>query len=245
MPVKKIELYGVLSTKNPKFEKYNGLPRMSYSAYTSWKSDTYRGSFIADKFLGIPDDGNMFTDFGSACGEYLETRNSDEKKVSPLLSMEDMDILDEVELPEGSLFEREVIVKRDLGKMGAYCILGYIDMSFRDSVGLACVVDFKTGSPKKVAEYGGPDYKQTRLYSYALEVEEQEEIGYVGVELLCRKGNTLTPGDKNVLRLEGDVIQVPTPYDSLETEKWLTDEFDKVAVDISDNLTFYNKYFAN
>lgn len=243
MPAKRIELYSVTNTTNPKFEKYNGLPRMSYSAYTSWKSDLYRGAFIAAKFLGIPDPGNIFTEFGSACGEYLETRDSDNVKISPLLSGDDIDILDGVELPEGSIFEREIYLRRDLGKMGSYVILGFIDMNFEDSEGLQVVVDFKTGGAKKTEEYGGPDYNQTRLYSYALEHEEQEEVGYVGVELLHRKGNNLIPGDKNVLRLEGTVEQVETPYNYNDTEKFLKD-FDKVAMEISDTLTFYKKYFS-
>jgi hypothetical protein len=244
MPIKRIELYDTLKTENPKFEKYNGLPKMSYSAYTSWIEDAYRGSFIAAKFLGIPDGGNIFTDFGSACGQYLETRNTDNPKVSILLSNSDIEILNKVDIPDGSIFEKEIVLIRDLGSMGAYCIIGYIDMFFRDDVQKVCIVDFKTGSSSKSTEYGSSDYNQTRLYSYALETEEQEDIGYVGVELLHRKGNNLIPGDKNVLRLEGEIEQIITPYDNLETAKFLKEKFDVVAIDISDNIKFFKKFFA-
>jgi hypothetical protein len=241
--IKRIELYDTLKTENPKFEKYNGLPKMSYSAYTSWTSDTYRGSFVAAKFLGIPDEGNIFTAFGSACGRYLETRNADNPEVSMLLSNKDIEILNDVAIPEGSVFEREIVLMRNLGSMGAYVIIGYIDMNFKDEVEKNCVVDFKTGGSTKSSEYGSDDYKQTRIYSFALETEEQEDIGYVGVELLHRKGNNLIPGDKNVLRLEGTIEKVETPYNNLETAKFLKEKFDPVAIEISDNVKFFKKFF--
>lgn len=239
-----LKSYSTVKTENPKFEKYLGLPQFSYSAYTSWKTEAYIGSFIASKFLGIEDTGNIFTDFGSACGEYLETRDTDSPIRSPLLSDKDIEVLDSVDLPEGSEFEREIMLKREIDKRGEYCIIGFIDMATPEPDARISVKDFKTGSAKKAAEYGGPDYKQTRLYSYALEKEEGEEIAYVGVELLHRKGNNVVPGDKNVLRLEGTIEQVETPYTSEEAEEFLKD-FDKVAMEISDYLTFYEKYFLD
>jgi len=235
MPKQKLQLYSVVSTKNPKFEKYNGLPRMSYSAYTSWNEESYIGSFIAAKFLGIPDPGNIFTEFGSGCGEWLETAG---EKAAALLSESDIEILSSVEVFQDSEFEREIMIKRE-----NYCILGYIDECHRDGVQLITVTDFKTGGAKKKADYAGPDYNQTRLYAYGLE-EEGEEIGYVGVELLHRKGNTLVPGDKNILRLEGTIEKIPTPYVREETEEFL-EKFDKTAKEISDHLVFYNKYFKD
>lgn len=238
MPAKKLKLYNVVNTTNPKFEKYNGLPQMSYSAYTSWRSEAYRGAFIANKFLGIPDPGSIFTDYGSACGKYLETRGSANPERSPLLSAADVEILDKVVLPPGSVFEREVMLRR-----ADYCIIGYIDMCSTSPEGKLEVRDFKTGSDKKVKEYANPDYQQTRLYAHALEKEEGEEVGYVGVELLHRKGNKVIPNDKNTLRLEGPVTAVPTPFDRKEITFFL-EGVDKVAEEISDFITFYQKYFA-
>jgi len=244
MGAKKLRLYSTLETDNPKFKKDNGLPRMSYSAYTSWKSDMYRGAFIADKFLGIPDPGNMFTDFGSGCGEYLEAKGMKDEKAetSALLSPSDLETLNKVNLPEGSVFEREIILKRET-KFGPYFILGYIDRETQTPECLLDIIDYKTGGAKKSKDYSGSEYNQTRLYAYARE-KDGEEIGYVGVELLHRLGNSLVPGDKNVLRLEGTIEEIATPYDVRETEFFL-EGFDKVAMEISDNLTFYNKYFAD
>lgn len=238
MPAKKIKLYNTVKTVNPKFEKYNGLPQMSYSAYTSWRSDSYRGAFIASKFLGIPDPGSIFTEYGSACGKYLETRGSATPERSPLLSESDVEVLDAVVLPPNSSFEREIMLRRK-----DYCIIGYIDMCSVSPEGKLEVRDFKTGATKKTAEYASPDYQQTRLYAHALEKEEGEEVGYVGVELLHRKGNNLIPGDKNCLRLEGPVTAVPTPFDRKEIEFFL-EGVDKVAEEISDFITFHQKYFA-
>ena len=244
MPAKKLKLYSTVDTENPKFEKYNGLPRVSYSAYTSWREDAYRGSFIAAKILGIPDEGNMFTDFGSACGEFLETRQTEEVKQSPFLSEADMQILHSVNIPADSEFEREIMIKRTDSIKGAdYCILGYVDRATTSPEALVDVIDYKTGGEKKIKEYAGSDYNQTKLYAYALE-EEGEEIGYVGVELLLRKGNTLEPGNKHVLRLEGTIEEIPTPYDKKEVEFFL-EGFDKVVWEISDAITFYNKYFVD
>lgn len=240
MGKKIFKLYSVLNTDNPKFEKYNGLPYMSYSAYNSWMEDSYRGAFIAAKFLGIPDDGNIFTDFGSGCGEFLETKGMKvELKVAPLLSEFDIETLNNVVIPEDSEFERMIVLRRK-----DYVLMGYIDRCTRNAEAKLDVVDYKTGGAKKAKEYGGVTYNQTRLYSHSLTVEEGEEIGYVGVELLHRKGNNLIPGDKNVLRLEGTIEEVPTPYNPQETEFWL-EGVDKVAHEISDNLTFYNKFFVD
>lgn len=250
MPKKIIQSYSTVQTENPKFEKYKGLPQFSYSAYTSFKEDAYRGSFFADKLLGIPDPGNIFTDFGSGCGEYLESKGiGGELVISELLSEKDVEILNTVELPEDSEFEREIMIKREIrnpktGKVvGEYCIIGYVDRNTRTPEAKIDVIDYKTGSAKKAKDYGGPDYMQTKLYAYALE-KEGEEIGYVGVELLHRKGNNVIPGDKNVLRLEGTIEKIPTPYDKRDVEFFL-EGFDQVAEEISDYITFYNKYFVD
>lgn len=240
MPKQKLRLYRTVDTDNPKFGKYNGKPQMSYSAYTSWKEPTYKGAFIADKFLGIPDTGNIFTDFGTGVGEYLETRHADEVKISELLSSSDISIMDSVPQQEGTVFEREVFIHREELD---YCLIGYIDEATPNDVAKINVIDSKTGSAKKGEYYAGSDYNQTRLYAYGLE-QEGEEIGEVGVRLFHRKGNNITPGDKNVIRLEGTVEYIPTPYSEEETEVWLKD-VDKVAKEISSYLTFYDKYFVD
>lgn len=239
-----IKSYRTVDTENPKFEKYNGLPKFSYSAYTSWTEDQYRGAFIADKILGVPDPGNVFTDFGSACGEYLETRDSEDKKVSEYLKPSDIEVLDRVVLPPNSEFEREIMLKRSIDKRGDYCIHGFIDRATETPEAKVDVIDYKTGGANKSSKYGGPDYNQTRLYSYALEKEEGEEIGYVGVELLHRKGKSLVPGEAHPIRLEGTIEAIETPYDSKSTETFLQ-KFDKVVIEISDCISFYEKYFID
>ena len=105
---------------------------------------------------------------------------------------------------------------------------GFVDRLLGVGSKIVDLVDFKTGSiEKKAKEYASKDYKQTGLYSYALE-EEGFTINTSSVVLFDRKGNTLEQGNKNVLRLTGDIQYIPTPYVREEMEEFLL-ELDETA----------------
>lgn len=218
---------------NPKFDKFVGRPKLSYSAYGSFKEESYRGEFFGVYFLGAPRTGTIFTDFGSSVGGFMETGEPQD-----YLTEFDMNVLREVGRPTGGIYEYEIIIDR-----GDYIIQGFIDrMEINNEIEVD-VVDFKTGAiDKKEKDYASEDYQQTTMYSYALE-QEGYKINSSGVILFDRKGNTLEAGNKNVLRLTGDVKYIPTPYSTERAEKFLAG-FDKTAKEISEYWKIYQKYFG-
>ena len=218
-----------------RFPQHKGKPKISYSQYNSWCEDAYRGSYIGKYFLGVPDDGNIFTDFGGFCGEYLET--GEDK--SNYLDAEDIKWLNTVAKPDNAEYEREIVLDR-----GVYVVQGFIDQNYRveQANGDMDVIDFKTGGDKKVADYSSEDYQQTTLYCKAL-VDEGIKINYSGVQLLPRKGNQLDKSANHPIRLVGKPIDVPTPYSEARAKKFLV-KLDKVTKDISDHYKCYQKFFG-
>jgi len=218
-----------------RFPQHDGKPKISYSQYTSWISPIYRGAYIAQYFLGVPDDGNIFSDFGSKVGEWFEKGED----LSGDLSATDIETLEQVGRPEGCEYEREIVLDRK-----KYVIQGFIDRVRPVEIspkkkGLE-VIDFKTGGENKQSDYSSEDYKQTTLYSHALTLEG-ETVAYSGVKLLARKGNG---SENHPLRLTGQIIEIPTPY----SKKRATDalkHIDDVVEDISKHFQFYQKFFGN
>ena len=220
-----------------RFPQHDGRPKISYSQYNSWCEDAYRGSYIGKYFLGVDDPGNMFTDFGGFCGEYLET-GVDE---SSYLDAIDIQWLNTVEKPKHAEYEREIVLDR-----GMYVAQGFIDQNFEEptkqKIVLMNVIDFKTGGEKKKADYAGDGYQQTTLYARAL-VEEGIDVGYSGVQLLPRKGNKLDKSSAHPMRIVGEPIDIPTPYSEERADKFL-EKLDATTKDISDHYKCYLKFFG-
>lgn len=217
-----------------RFKKYIGRPAISYSTYSAFKEEGYRGEWLANKFLGLPSEGSIFTEFGSSVGNYQETGKPQE-----YLSTSDMEVLDK-ETPANPLaeYEREVVIDR-----GSYIIYGFIDRLLGVESMEVDLADFKTGAiDKKAKEYASDDYQQTTVYSYGLE-QEGFKINSSSVVLFDRKGNTLEQGNKNVLRLTGRIEHIPTPYSKERAEKFLL-EMDKTAKKIEEYWKLYQKVFA-
>ena len=218
-----------------RYKKYIGRPAMSYSTYTAFKEEGYRGEWLANKFLGIPSEGSIFTEFGGAVGNYQETG-----KPQPYLSENDMRVLDNENPanPEAE-YEREIVIDR-----GSYILYGFIDRVLGVKNKKIHLRDFKTGSiEKKAKEYASEDYQQTTMYCYGLE-QEGFEIKSSGVILFDRKGNTLEQGNKNVLRLTGEIELIPTPYSKERAEKFLL-QVDETAKKIEEYWKIYLKTFGN
>lgn len=217
---------------DPDLEQFVGRSKLSYSAYNSFKEPAYKGEFFGVYFLGAPRTGTIFTEFGSSVGGFMETGLPQD-----YLTEFDMNILlSEIGRPEGAIYEKELVIDR-----GSYVIQCFVDRITGDTDGIE-VIDFKTGAiDKKKKDYESEDYQQTTLYSYGLE-ELGYNVKYSGVKLADRKGNTLEAGNKNVLRLTGEVIDIPTPYSTERAEKFLAN-FDKTAKEISEYWKIYCKYF--
>lgn len=217
---------------DPKYDKYVGRPKLSYSAYGSFNEPAYKGEFFGVYFLDAPRTGTIFTSYGSAVGGFMETGEEND-----YLSESDKNTLLSIGRPEGAIYEYEIIIDR-----GSYIIQGFIDRMMVDAKNYVDVVDFKTGAiDKKKKDYASEDYQQTTMYCYALE-QEGYTISSSGVILADRKGNTLEAGNKNVLRLTGDFEYIPTPYSTERAEKFL-EKFDKTAKEISEYWKTYCKYF--
>jgi hypothetical protein len=225
---KMLDLPKVYENEGGNYPQHVGKPKLSYSAYTSFCEESYKGEFFANYFLGIRSEGNIFTEYGSKCGEYLEKLEKSD------LSEFDISVLEKIERPENARYEVEVVIDR-----GSYVIQGFIDQEFKVPDGLV-IKDLKTGAiDKKYKDYAGEDYQQTTLYAYQRELEG-ENVVYSGVMLLDRKGNGQ---EKYPLRLTGEIADIPTPY-SIERAEAFLKKFDKVALQIEEYHKVYKKYFA-
>jgi hypothetical protein len=220
-----------------KFEKFVGLPKISYSQIDSWNNPDYKGEYFESYFLGIGDSGNIFTHFGSLVGEWFE-KGQDE---SGELSESDIEVLSSIGRPANCEYEREVVIVRPLG----YAIQGFIDrartiVDESDKKQIE-VIDFKTGNiEKKSSFYGGNDYQQTTLYTFGL-IEEGEDVVWSGVVMLGRNGNG---SEKSPLRLNGDVLSIETPYSEDRIDLFFN-KCDKTVEEISEYYKFYNKFFVD
>lgn len=222
-----LDLPKVYENEGGKYPQHVGKPKLSYSAYGSFTEESYRGEFFANYFLGIRGEGNIFTEYGSKCGEFLEKLETSD------LSEFDISVLSQITRPQNARYEVEVVVDR-----GSYVIQGFIDQEYQGENGLI-IQDLKTGAiDKKAKDYGGDDYQQTTLYAYQRALEG-ETIAYSGVMLLDRKGNGQ---EKYPLRLTGEIAYIPTPYSKERAENFLT-KFDKIAKEIEAYHKVYKKYF--
>ena len=209
------------------YPQHVGKPKISYSQFSSWKEDAYREDYIRQYFMGGPYTSNQFAEFGSCCGEYLEKLavNTD------WLSDNDVEILKQLERPENAIYEGEIVID-----MGTFVIQGFIDQEWECDKGLN-IKDLKTGNAdKKVEYYGGDDYQQTTIYSYARE-QEGFTINSSSVTLLGRKGNGFA---NHPLRLSGEIIEIPTPY-SKERAEIALQRIREVAHEISEAYQLYLK----
>jgi hypothetical protein len=222
------KVYEIKEDTPEKYHKFAGRPKISYSQYTSFKELMYRGSYIGGYFLGIKDDGNIFSTFGGKCGEYWEKEKCSD------LGEGDILVLQTLPRPSTAKYETEIVVDR-----GTYVIQGFVDQEDEPEEGKLIITDLKTGNhTDKPKFYGGKDYQQTTLYSYCRDLEGYE-ILESKVLLLERKGNG---AEKHPLRLSGKLLEIPTPYSRKRAETFLK-ELDKTVNIISNYFRVYNKIF--
>lgn len=212
-----------------KYEKYRGLPKLSYSQITSYKDPLYKNQYILGYMFGIRDEGNVWATYGSHCGDYISSNGKDR---GDMLSDADCEILDNSPKFVNPTYEDEICIDR-----GTYCIQGFSDIESTPSPGKVIIVDNKTGAEKtKVAFYGGPEYMQTKMYAYHRE-QEGFEIEDCYVLLYARLGNGYK---SHPIRLSGNIIPIPTPYVKEEVEIFL-EKVDVIAKEISDMYKVFLK----
>lgn len=213
------------------YPQHKGKPKISYSQYNSFVDNLYKGSYFGQYFLGVPDDGNIFSDFGGKCGEYWEKEECSD------LSEADIEILKKtLDRPDNARYEVEVVIDR-----GSYVIQGFIDQEVEVKPKVLHLYDLKTGNHKdKPAYYGGDDYQQTTLYSYQRK-QEGFTIEYSGVKLLERKGNG---SDKYPLKLSGKIKEIPTKYSDERAETFLK-KMDETVLEISKYYQTYLRLFKS
>lgn len=234
----------------PEYKKYNGWNKISHSQATSFSDEDdegYRGGYIAKYIMGLPDEGNVFAEFGSSCGDYL---NIQDQRVDEYLDDEDKAVLDPLikEHPEGAEFEFEILIDLEPFGLEKACLQGFTDRQHLKD-GLVDVNDYKTLNLDKKKDYYASDkYKQTQIYGYGLE-ELGYKVGRTYVTGLGRKGNQLDKtalhlnGTTNMgIRLSGEVEIIDNPYDRKKAENAIK-EIVETCLTIHEYKKVYEKIF--
>lgn len=230
----------------PEYKKYDGWNKISYSQITSFNSDEYKGDYIAGYFLGIRDEGNIFSFFGSACGDYL---NRQDHRCDEYLTEDCKKILDSVERPDNALYEFEILIDLEPFGLEKTVLQGFSDIQYEVAPKTFNVHDYKTANiSDKRGFYGSGEYQQLNVYSYGL-----EELGYkinkTSVFMLGRKGNTIDKtalskaGNPLWLRLSGEIEEVPRQYNREEAVEYMK-KIAKTCIEIDNYRNIYQKYFA-
>jgi hypothetical protein len=141
--------------------------------------------------------------------------------------------------PAGADFEYEIVINLEPFGLEKTCVQAFTDRQYFAEDKLN-VNDYKTLTVKtKKAYYESDDYKQLSIYGYGLE-ELGFTIGEMYVVGLGRLGNTTEKGNKNVLRLSGEIVRVEKPYDR-EKAVLAIKEIAENCIEISEYFKIYNK----
>lgn len=226
---------------NPLYKRYDKWNKISYSQYTSFKD--YKMGYLRDYILDMKAKGSgIFANFGSNCGDYLNPFDEGEYE---MLSEADIKILNTLRdvHPENAEFEYEILIDLEPFGLEKTVLQGFTDRQHFTELLETVVTDYKTLTIKtKKAFYESDEYQQLSTYGFGLE-ELGHKIGEMYVTGLGRSGNNTTKGDKNVLRLSGEIIKIPKPYDREKAKKVL-DGIAKTCVEISEYYSVYNNIFA-
>ena len=239
MKATKIELPKKYLNEGGNYPQHLGKEKISYSQLGSFKE--YKLGYLKDYVLGLgTEDSGIFALYGGFCGKYFEDGTR-----SAYLTDSDIEILNKIPKFRASKFESEIVI--DLEPFGLKdCVLqGFSDHEYYEEDKKLFIDDLKTGNSANMkTKYGDMNkYFQTRLYAYQRE-NEGFEIGGCRVYHLGRKGNNLIIGDKNVLRLSGELDIIETPYKREDIEKYLKEDVVPTCIEISEYWKIFNKIFA-
>lgn len=238
MKANKIELPKKYLNELGNYPQHLGKEKISYSQLGSFKD--YKLGYLRDYVLGVgTDDSGIFALYGGFCGKYFEDGTRSE-----YLTDSDIEVINRIPKFESSKYESEIVI--DLEPFGLKdCVLqGFSDHEYEEIKKLF-IDDLKTGNSTNMqSKYGDmTKYYQTRLYAYQRE-NEGFEIGSCKVYHLGRKGNNLIGGDKNVLRLSGELDIIETPYKREDVEDYLRNSVVPICKEISEYYKIYSKIFA-
>lgn len=219
-------------TSDDKYKHFNGRPKFSYSQYTSWINPEYRKDYIHTYFLNLSKESNVWADFGSEVGKYIEHYGYNiPPPETKMLSENDIKILSNLVYPEYASYEDEVVID-----MGDFVIQGFIDRAVYNE-NTVDIIDFKTGNiTTKKDYYASDEYAQTILYAHGKKLEGYD-INFCGVYLLGRKGNGR---EGHPIRLSGDISTIETVYTE-DKAKNILSNMRKAASEISEYYTVFNK----
>lgn len=190
-----------------------GVPYLSYSQVSSFLRN--KNDYIKSYFLKEPIQFRDYIDFGSKVGTALEHDDFS------AFSEEEQQTLNKViRLDE---FEREIRV--DYTKYGFY-LKGFIDTNTGT---LDHVIDYKTGSQNKVAEYEKDDYIQGQLYALGIKQSCGKLPKKVEVVLIERYGNAFK-GEK--LSVGKQITHIPIDISDAKL-KYASDAVIEAAQEIS------------
>lgn len=223
-----------------KFPQHDKKPRISYSQYTAWKGE-YKNDYIKQYFANIELPDSIWARGGNDIGEYIEWKGNGMKGERPksiILTQNSFDNIDgaeEVDYPEGCVYEDLVVVD-----CGDFVVEGYTDRT--QYIGNKVRIrDYKTGNKDKKAKYYASDeYQQVPLYALG-KIQEGYEIDGMEVVLMHRKGNG---SEKSPIYLTGEIVTIPLTYDENKIKNVIED-MKKVVLEISDCYKTYLKYFGN
>ncbi len=224
--------------KSGKYPEHQGKNKLSYSQINSWTDPQYHYDYIKQYFLGINIPSGIFADAGTDFGTMIEWigngRVGDKPQCLILPQSNVEEVAEKVEYKPNSKYEDLIVVD-----CGSFVIEGYIDKcTYYEDEKQVEIVDYKTGNISKTEKYTNPKYKQTRLYAYQKE-NEGYSIKNCGVKMYGRKGNG---SEKSPLMLTGEMVNIDTPYDRKEVEKWL-EHVNTIAKEISECYQTYLKIF--
>lgn len=226
---------------NPLYKKYDGWNKISYSQKTSFQD--YKMGYLRDYIIGVgSNESGIFAAFGSNCGDYLNPYDDGEYE---LLSSNDITLLDSLKInhPENADFEYEILIDLEPFGLEKTVLQGFTDRQHLIETGELETTDYKTLTIKtKKAFYESDEYQQLSTYGFGLE-ELGFAVGEMYVTGLGRSGNNTIKGDKNVLRLSGEIIKIPKPYDR-EKAKKVIENIAKTCIEISDYYKVYKTIFA-
>ena len=218
------------------YPQHKGKQKISYSQLNSFKD--YKEGYIQNYFLKRQSESGMFAFFGSLTGDYFSEGKKDDN-----LSVADMKVIDTLVKYQSSKYESEIAIDLEPFGLKATILQGFSDHEY-DKDGVRWVEDLKTGASKAMWEkYGDMNkYFQTRMYAYQRELEGFT-IGGCQVNHLDRKGNNLQIGDKNCLRLTGQIDYIDTPYKKEDVEEYLRTSVVETCKEISQYFKVYNNVF--
>ncbi len=220
------------------YPQHLGKEKISYSQLGSFKD--YKLGYLRDYILGLgSDDSGIFALYGGFCGKYFEDGTRSE-----YLTDSDISIIDDIPKYDTSRYESEIVIDLEPFGLKNTVLQGFSDHEY-EIYGDLYIDDLKTGNSANMqTKYGDMDkYHQTRLYAYQRE-NEGFTIGGCQVIHLGRKGNNLIGGDKNVLRLSGEVDIIETPYKREDVENYLKTVVVPICVEISEYWKLYQTIFA-